>query len=104
MKYTYSGARELIELGGMKVAARVKYKLPDDWDRGAIYAVFRCADGTLKAFRAVYDENSGTLTFETDLTGVFALVSFPFDGTPFSPAFYAALSELDVIRALPVRR
>ena len=100
----YSGAKETTDLGGETVSARLKFTLPAGWNPNAIYAVFRNADGTLTAFPAKYDAKTGTLTFETDLTGVFTLVSFPFDGKPFSPEFYKALAKLEEICSLPVRR
>ena len=48
--------------------------------------------------------NGMALRFSTDLTGTFALISFPFEGTPYSDAFYEALAQLELIAALPVRR
>ena len=86
------------------MTARFKFKLPDDWDVNAVFAVFRNADGTLTAFKARYDAASGTLSFDADLTGTFALVSFPFKGKLYSAEFYAALAELEIIRDLPIRR
>ena len=100
----YNGTKEITDLGGQKVTARVKFSLPAGWNKNAIFAVFRNADGTLTAFKAMYDAKTGELTFDTDLTGTFTLVSFPFDGDPLSEKFYEALAELDEIRALPVRR
>ncbi|MBR7189967.1 MAG: hypothetical protein IKD63_02530, partial [Oscillospiraceae bacterium] len=99
----YIGIRESAE-PGQKMTARMKFTLPAGWNRNDIYAVFRNADGSLTAFKAAYDEESGTLSFDTDLTGTFALISFPFDGKPYSDKFYDAISELEDIRLLPVRR
>ena len=99
----YNGAREVAD-PGQKMTARMNFTLPDGWDADAIFAVFRNADGSLTAFKAVYDPVAGTLTFHTDCTGTFALVSFPFEGKLYSADFYAALSELESIRDLPVRR
>ncbi|MBQ5350094.1 MAG: hypothetical protein IIU41_03545, partial [Oscillospiraceae bacterium] len=99
----YNGIREIAE-PGQKMTARMKFTLPAGWNRNDIYAVFRNADGSLTAIRAAYDEESGTLSFDTDLTGTFALVCFPFDGKPYSDKFYDAISELEDIRLLPVRR
>ena len=99
----YNGIREIAE-PGQKMTARMKFTLPAGWNRNDIYAVFRNADGSLTAIRASYDEESGTLSFDTDLTGTFALISFPFDGKPYSDKFYDAISELEDIRLLPVRR
>ena len=99
----YNGAREVLN-PGVKMTARMNFTLPDGWDAEAIFAVFRNADGSLTAFKAAYDPIAGTLTFHTDCTGTFALVSFPFEGTPYSDAFYEALAQLELIAALPVRR
>ena len=99
----YIGIREIAE-PGQKMTARMKFILPAGWNRNDIYAVFRNADGSLTAFKAAYDEESGTLSFDTDLTGTFALISFPFDGKPYSDKFYDAISELEDIRLLPIRR
>ena len=99
----YNGTQEVIN-PGRKVTAKMNFVLPSGWDGQAIYAVFRNADGTLTAFKAQYTGSDGMLRFDTDLTGIFALVSFPFDGEPFSADFYAALEDLEIIRNLPVRR
>ena len=99
----YLGIREIAE-PGQKMTARMKFTLPAGWNKSAVFAVFRDADNTLKAFRAEYDEENRTLTFDTDLTGTFALVCFPYAGDPCSPEFYSALAELFDIQSLPVRR
>ena len=99
----YNGAAEIAN-PGVKMTARMKFTLPEDWDADAIYAVFRSANGKLTACKATYDAKEGTLRFSTDLTGTFALISFPFEGTPYSDAFYEALAQLELIAALPVRR
>ena len=99
----YNGAREVLN-PGVKMTTRMNFTLPDGWDADAIFAVFRNADGSLTAFKAAYDPVAGTLTFHTDCTGTFALVSFPFEGKLYSADFYTALGELESIRDLPVRR
>ena len=99
----YYGGREIID-PGQKVTARMRFTLPADWDADSIFAVFRNANGKLTAFKAVYDAETGTLRFDTNLTGTFALVYFPFDGKLYSQAFYDALAELEIIQDLPVRR
>ena len=99
----YNGAAEIAN-PGVKMTARMKFTLPEDWDADTIYAVFRSANGKLTACKATYDAKEGTLRFSTDLTGTFALISFPFEGTPYSDAFYEALAQLELIAALPVRR
>ena len=82
----------------------MKFELPAGWDANAIFAVFRNANGKLTAFKARYDAASHSLSFDTDLTGTFALVSFPYPGKLYSADFYAALAELEIIEDLPVRR
>ena len=99
----YNGAREVLN-PGVKMTARMNFTLPDGWEADAIFAVFRNADGSLTAFKAAYDPVAGTLTFHTDCTGTFALVSFPFEGKLYSADFYTALGELESIQKLPVRR
>ncbi|MBR4578580.1 MAG: hypothetical protein IKO22_03075 [Oscillospiraceae bacterium] len=101
--FVYDGEQAIPE-PGCKITARMRFTLPKDWDPRAVFAVFRNADGTLTAFKTSYSALTGTVSFNTDLTGFFALVYFPFEGEPFSEGFYAALEELDIIRALPVRR
>ena len=86
------------------VEARTPFVCPEGWDTEDLFVVFRQADGTLVAVRARFDAVTGELLFETDLSGVFAVVSFPYAGELFSDAFYAALETLDAIRDLPVRR
>lgn len=99
----YYGAQEVID-PGRKVTAKMNFVLPSGWDGQSIYAVFRNADGTLTAFKAEYTASNGMLRFDTDLTGIFALVSFPFGEEPLSKDFYVALEELEIIRNLPIRR
>ena len=99
----YNGTQEVTD-PGRKVTAKMNFVLPSGWNGQAIYAVFRNADGTLTAFKAEYNASDESLRFDTDLTGIFAVVSFPFDGEPFSADFYAALEDLEIIRNLPVRR
>ena len=99
----YDGMREVTDLG-RKVTARFKFTLPAGWNKNCLFAVFRNDDGSLTAFKAAYDEMTGMLSFDTDITGTFALVCFPFDGKLYSADFYDALSELEIIQDLPVRR
>ena len=99
----YYGARDVAD-PGTKVTARFRFTLPAGWNKNCVFAVFRSDDGSLTAFRATYDEQTGMLSFDTDLTGIFALVSFSFDGELYSEEFYEALEALDEIRDLPVRR
>ncbi|MBQ3858908.1 MAG: hypothetical protein II779_00140, partial [Clostridia bacterium] len=101
--HVYFGTREADE-PGQKITVRMKFKLPAGWSKNALFAVFRNADGSLTVIRADYDEDENTLSFDTDLTGTFALIFFPFDEDSSSEDFYEAISELDEIRLLPVRR
>ena len=101
--HVYFGTREADE-PGQKITVRMKFKLPAGWSKNALFAVFRNADGSLTVIRADYDEDENTLSFDTDLTGTFALIFFPFDEDSTSEDFYEAISELDEIRLLPVRR
>ena len=96
----FSGDREIRDLNGRAVMARTAFSLPQDWSGESIYAVFKNTDGSLTAFRAVYDSTAGTIRFDTDLVGSFVIVSMPFDGEPFSPAFYAALEKLPEVQKL----
>ena len=99
----YYGTREVVD-PGQKMTARMKFSFPAGWNKNAVFAVFRNSDNSLTAFKATYDAASGTLRFDTDRTGTFTLVSFPFDGKLYSEDFYDALADLDEIRDLPVRR
>ena len=101
--HVYFGTREADE-PGQKITVRMKFKLPAGWSKNALFAVFRNADRSLTVIRADYDEDENTLSFDTDLTGTFALIFFPFDEDSSSEDFYEAISELDEIRLLPVRR
>ncbi len=83
--------REIPTLGGQTVRAQMRFVLPAEWKAEEIFVVFRLADGSLKAFRAVYDPIRGILSFETDILGEFILVDFAYDGEPFTEEFYAAL-------------
>ena len=96
--HVYSGNREITDLGGRKVKASMSFSLPQGWNSGMTFAVFKNDDGSLTAFRAVYDPLTGTLTFDTDRTGDFVLVSLDYDGELFSAGFYAALSRLPEVQ------
>ena len=97
----YSGTREIGD-PGQKLTARFRFKLPEGWDANTIFAVFRNADGTLTAFKAAYD--NGMLCFDSDLSGTFAIVSFPYGDTLYTAEFYEQLGALEAIQALPKRR
>ena len=87
-----------------RVEVRTRFTPPAGWSTDDIFVVFRNRDGSLTAVKAEYDADTGTLVFETDLTGTFSVVSFPYEGDLFSEEFYTALEALEAIRSLPVRR
>ena len=66
----------------------------------ALYVVFRNSDGTLTAYAAVYDPETGLLRFTAQMTGPFVVVCLRFDGEAFSPAFYEALAKSDAVQKL----
>ena len=94
----FSGTREIMDLLGQAVSARISLLLPDDWNDGSVFAVFISNDGSLAAFRSVYDPIRGEISFDTDLLGEFILVSFDYSGVLFSDDFYAALSMLPEVQ------
>ena len=59
-----------------------------------VYAVFRDANNTLKAFRVSYSRLKSEMSFVTDCLGEFILVEFDFEGVEFSPEFYEALEKI----------
>ena len=63
--------------------------------------VFRRADGKLVAVSADYDDQSGTISFETNCLGRFVVVAFDYEGEAFSAGFYEALAELPAVQELP---
>ena len=104
--------KELTEITDQKGKVTASFsmpKLPEGWDTGLIFVVFRdLIDGeeVLNAFQAKWDPVTGMLTFETDRTGRFALVCLPLatiEWDLFSEDFYKALSELDIVQKLTVR-
>ena len=99
----FYGTQEII-VPGQAMTVNMEFHLPAGWNSNAIYVVFRHDDGTLTVYKAYYSASTGVLSFDTDLTGTFALVCFPYDGEPFSDGFYAALKDLAIIRKLPVCR
>ncbi|MBQ6385422.1 MAG: hypothetical protein IJJ38_04550 [Lachnospiraceae bacterium] len=106
----YRGAKEITEVSELIQVEIKNWKLPEGWDKDFIFAVFKDVDKDgkeiLTAFRAVWDSVTNTLTFKTNRTGHFALVSMPFefDLELFKKEFYAVLAELDVIKELPLRQ
>ena len=95
----FSAAGQITDLGGMSVTARMTWELPAD-ARGDAYAVFRNADGSLRAIQGRYDPQTNTLRFDSPLVGDFVVVCFSFDGELFTPAFYEALAQLDAVKLL----
>ncbi len=59
-----------------------------------VYAVFRGADGMLKAFRTTFSRLKLELSFVADCLGEFVLVEIDFEGEEFSPEFYEALEQI----------
>ena len=66
----------------------------------SVYVVFRNSDGSLTAYKAVYDPVSGQLIFTTQRTGEFVVVCLHFEGEEFSDAFYQALKSEDAVKRL----
>ena len=96
-----------IERGGRtlgRLAAPVKVRMEYAPDADAadkpLYAVFRDVDGTLTAFAAQYDPDTGILSFSSHISGKFIIVAFDYDGEPFTEDFYLALAGLDAVKAL----
>ena len=102
-----AGCFELhIEVRGVPVTrlsapARVRMAFADWTEEKPVYAVFRDAEGNLRAFLTQYDPAAGILSFSSDMAGKFVIVAFDFDGEPFTEAFYEALAKLDAVAALP---
>ena len=86
-----AAGREITDLAGAKVRARMRFTLPDGWNKNSVFAVFRLPGGGLKAVKATVDPANGLLTFYTDTLGEFTLVSFEYTGTLYTPEFYDAL-------------
>ena len=93
------GEKTLAEHGG-KATVSMRYSLPAQYAGKPLYAVFLTEDGTLKAFRATYEELSQTLFFGADCLGRFVIVGFDFDGVEFSEEFYRALLALSDLAPL----
>lgn len=85
---------------GSPVKVRMGCSLAPGSELKPLYAVFRDADGNLRAFEAVYDPATGTVCFSSDIAGKFIIVAFDFEGEPFTETFYKALSELAEVKAL----
>ena len=87
------GEKTLNEVGG-HVKVVIPWELSPIGAAQKVYAVFRDANNTLKAFRVSYSRLKSELSFDTDMLGDFTLVAFDFDGVEFSPEFYEALEKI----------
>lgn len=94
----YINGAQVTELSG-PVEVVMDYMLPEEFRDKPLYAVFanedKTSDETLMAVRAEYDEDAGTLTFETSQVGEFIIVALEFDGEEFSPEFYDELEKTE---------
>lgn len=84
------GDKTLVKYGG-QVSAVMNYSVPDRYAGKPLYAVFRDANGILRAFRANYDASSGKLSFRSDCLGRFVIIGFDYEGEELSDAFFEAL-------------
>ena len=77
------------------VIVRMAWTMPESFQEDApVYAVFRNPDGSLYAVRARWDKDRNELVFDSDRVGDFVVVVFPWDGEPFTEAFYKALAKV----------
>ena len=94
----YINGAQITELSGV-VEAEMEYVLPEEFRDKPLYAVFanedETSDETLAAVKAEYDEESGTIRFETSQLGEFIIAALEFDGEEFSPEFYDELEKTD---------
>lgn len=97
----YVNGAQISRLSG-PVRAEMEYALPEDLRDKPLYAVFAnedaTSDETLAAIRAEYDEETGTLTFETSQLGEFIITALDFDGEEFSPEFYDELEKTEIVK------
>ena len=97
----YVNGAQITELS-RPVEAEMDYLLPEEFKDKTLYAVFASEDETseetLAAVRAEYDEETGTLTFETSQLGEFIITAFEFDGEEYSPEFYDELEKLNIVK------
>ena len=91
--HAVDGEKTLREFGG-KVRVVIHLELPHEDAGKTMYAVFRTADGTLKAFQISYSILKSELVFVADTLGEFVLVAFDFEGEEFSKEFYEALEQI----------
>ena len=97
----YINGAQVSELSA-PVKVEMDYVLPEEYKDKPLYAVFanedETSDETLTAVNAEYDEETGTLTFETSQVGEFMIVAFEFDGEEFSPEFYGELEKIEAVK------
>ena len=97
----YINGAQISELNG-PVKVEMEYTLPEQLRGKQLYAVFEnedeTSDETFAAVRAEYDEETGTLTFETSQLGEFIITALEFDGEEFSPEFYDELEKTEIVK------
>lgn len=97
----YINGAQISELNG-SVEVVMYYVLPEELKDKPLYAVFanedEASDEVLKAVRAEYSEEDGTITFETSQLGEFVITAFEFDGEEFSPEFYDELGKTEIVK------
>lgn len=71
------GNDTLTTLNGATINVSFKYDLPPAWSSDSIYVVFTKANGELIIIKANYDKSTGTVSFDTPVSGDFCLVSVP---------------------------
>ena len=94
----FSRDREITDLNGRRIQVRMPFSLPQGWNDGTLFAVFKNGDDSLRAFQAEYDPRIGTLTFDADVTGDFILVRLDYQGELYTPEFYETLKQLPEIQ------
>ena len=92
------------DMTGNPVRAVFPFDLPESWGDPAkiadnsLYAVFADENGSLTAYSAEYDPETGEVSFEPEQTGYFVIVQFEYGDKPFTYDFYRALADLEEIR------
>ena len=94
----FSRDREITDLNGRRIQVRMPFSLPQGWNDGTLFAVFKNGDDSLRAFQAEYDPHTGALTFDADVTGDFILVRLDYQGELYTPEFYETLKQLPEIQ------
>ncbi|MBR3124006.1 MAG: hypothetical protein IKF42_01035, partial [Mogibacterium sp.] len=92
------------DLTGKPVRAVFPFDFPESWGDPAkiadnsLYAVFADENGSLTAYSAEYDPETGEVSFESEQAGDFVIVQFEYGDKPFTEDFYRALADLEEIR------